>query len=249
MITCNIREMNEKLEVIAHRGGASLGPENTLDCIRQGILAGADAIEIDVHLSADGALVVCHDETLDRTTDMHGRIEDLTLSRIKTASISHVNGTERIPTLEEVLYEVKGKCRVLLEIKKSREGQYPQIEDKVVALIDTLGMKDQIVIQSFNDSVLKKLHAIAPEIPLEKLLVCRLPFGLAYDTALHKFSLDDYPYVQSFNTFNMFTTDRFIAEAHKIGKQVKVWTVDNPLKVKKGADGVITNCPQRFREG
>lgn len=238
---------NDKtMKVIAHRGGASLGPENTISCIQKGILSGADAIEVDIHLSADGAIVVCHDETIDRTTDGKGRIEELTLEQIRSAKIQDGSAVEHIPTLEEVLTVIKDKCTLLLEIKKTREGQYSQIEDKVVALLDSLNMRDQIVLQSFNDGVLERFHAIAPDIPLEKLLVCRLPFGLAYDIKIHKFSMDDYPYVRSFNTYNNLTTQRFIREAHQRGKTVRVWTVNDPSKVKDNVDAVITNAPHLF---
>lgn len=239
-------EKHDVMKIIAHRGGASLGPENTITCIERGIDSGADAIEVDVHLSKDGALIVCHDETIDRTTNGKGRIEELTLSQIKEAIILENGIQERIPTLEEVLMIVKDKRTLLLEVKKSRNNQYPFIEDKIVALVDSLEMRNQIVLQSFNDSVLSRFHSIAPDIPLEKLLVCRLPFGLAYDIKIHRFSINDYPYVRSFNTYNALTTQRFIKDAHKKGKTVKVWTVDNPKKAKRNVDGIITNCPQLF---
>lgn len=239
---------NEHLDmkIIAHRGGASLGPENTLTCIQKGILTGVDAIEVDVHLSADGYVVVCHDESIDRTTDGSGRIENLTLEQIKSARIADGTSYERVPTLEEVLTVIKDRCILLLEIKKTREDQYPLIEDKIVALLDQMQVRDQVVVQSFNDSVLERFHSIAPDIPLEKLLVCRLPFGLAYDMKIRRFSMEDYPHVRSFNTYNSFTSQRFIRDAHRLGKTVRVWTVDNPSKVKKNVDAVITNCPQFF---
>ena len=248
VLACTGTGINKDMDmkVIAHRGGASLGPENTIRCIRNGILTGAYAIEVDVHLSADCALIVCHDETIDRTTYGSGRIEELTLEQIKGTILRKGDAFDQIPTLEEVLVEVKDKCILLLEIKKSREGQYPGIEEKIVSLIDRYGMRDQVIVQSFNDSVLETFHSIAPDIPLEKLLVCRLPFGLAYDIKLHRFSIDDYPYVNSFNSFNALTTKRFIRDVHESGKTVRVWTVDKPTRVKKGADAVITNCPQLF---
>lgn len=241
-------ENYNNMKVIAHRGGASLGPENTITCIERGINSGADAIEVDVHLSLDGFLVVCHDETINRTTNEKGRIEELTLSQIRNAEINYEGIKERIPTLKDVLLTVKDKCPLLLEVKKSRDNQYPLIEDKIVALVDSLGMRDQIVLQSFNDSVLNRFHIIAPDIPTEKLLVCMLPFGLAYDIRVHRFSINDYPNVRSFNIYNGLATQGFINEIHKKGKIVKVWTVDKPQKVKRNVDAVITNCPQAFIE-
>ena len=245
-LTCAGGKTNGTMKVIAHRGGASLGAENTLGCIRKGILTGADAIEVDVHLSADGELVVCHDETLDRTTDGQGRIEELTFDQIRSVSIKGGEPGEKVPTLEEVVREVKDKCILLLEVKKSREGQYPGIEDKIVDLLVREGMMGQVVLQSFNDGVLERFHALAPELPLEKLLVCRLPFGLAFDIRLHRFSFDDYPHVRSFNSHYALTSRRFIRDVHAQGKTVRVWTVKKPTQVRKGVDAVITNYPQRF---
>ena len=239
-------KVNEEMKVIAHRGGASLGAENTLGCIRKGILSGADAIEVDVHLSADGELVVCHDETVNRTTNGSGRIERLSLDQIRSFSIKGGEPGEKIPTLEEVVREVKGNCILLLEVKKSREGQYPGIEDKIVELLNREGMMGQVVLQSFNDGVLERFHALAPELPLEKLLICRLPFGLCFDIKLHRFSFEDYPYVRSFNSHHALTSRRFIRDAHEHGRTVRVWTVNKPSQVRKGVDAVITNYPQRF---
>ena len=243
---CKGDETGEAIKVIAHRGGAALGPENTLSCIKEGIKAGAYAVEVDVHLTSDGYIVVCHDETLDRTTNGKGRIEEMTLEQVRSVTIPNGDSVEKIPTLEEVLDLVNGQCVLLLEIKKSREGQYPQIEDKVIDMLERTGMKDQVIIQSFNDGVLERIHEIDPEMPLEKLIICRLPFGFAYDIKVRRFSFDDYPYVQSFNPNNTLTTKRFVRQVHKRGKMVRVWTVDKPRKVLKGVDAVITNHPDRY---
>lgn len=245
-LACARVEAQDTMKVIAHRGGASLGAENTLGCIRKGILSGANAIEVDVHLSADGELVVCHDETLNRTTSGRGRIEELTLDQIRSVSIKKGEPGEKVPTLEEVVREVKDHCILLLEVKKSREGQYPGIEDKIVDLLVREGMMGQVVLQSFNDGVLERFYALAPELPLEKLLICRLPFGLAFDIKLHRFSFADYPHVRSFNSYYGLTSRRFVHDVHAQGKTVRVWTVNKPSQVPQGVDAVITNYPQRF---
>ena len=91
------------MTVTAHRGGAFLGCENTVSCIMKGIATGVDAVEIDVHQSADGALIVCHDPTLDRTTATRGKIEAMTLAEIKAARIVDAEGQpteETVPTLD-----------------------------------------------------------------------------------------------------------------------------------------------------
>ena len=235
--------------VTAHRGGAFLGHENTLSCIEKGMAAGADLVEIDVHKTKDGAVVVCHDETLDRTTDTKGRIEEMTLEEVRRARIVDKEGRptdETIPTLEEVLQLIGGRCGLLLEIKLKRDDQYPGIVPDVLALVDAAGMHDKTIIQSFNDVVIEEAHRLDPTLRVEKLLVCRLPFGLCYDVRLHRFSFDRYNYVASINPCYRLTSRRFIRQAHKAGKEVRIWTVNKPLKRLREADGVITNDPALF---
>ena len=235
--------------VTAHRGGAFLGNENTVSCILKGIATGADAVEIDVHQSADGALIVCHDPTLDRTTDHGGRIEDLTLAEIRQARIKDAEGNlhdETVPTLEEVLAVVKGQCNLLLEVKRNRKDQYPGIEARILAAIDSAQMRESTVFQSFDDLVLENFHALDPTLRLEKLLVMRLPFGLCFDMHLTRFSLKKYHYIASFNIHHSFATRRFIRRMHAAGKEVKVWTVNDTAKLPAGVDGVITNDPRLF---
>ena len=95
------------MNVIAHRGGASLAPENTLACFKKGIESGADMLELDIHLTKDGHIVVCHDQTVDRTTNGKGKIRELTLDEISKLNIIDSDGritNEKIPTLQDVFY-------------------------------------------------------------------------------------------------------------------------------------------------
>lgn len=237
------------MTVTAHRGGAFLGYENTLSCILKGIATGVDAVEIDVHQSADGALIVCHDPTLDRTTDTQGKIEAMTLAEIKAARIVDAEGQptdETVPTLEEVLEVVKGRCNLLLEVKRNRKDQYPGIEAQILAAIDAAGMRETTVFQSFDDLVLENFYALDNTLRLEKLLVMRLPFGLCFDMHLTRFSLEKYHYITSFNIHHSFASRRFIRQMHEAGKEVKVWTLNDPAKLPEGVDGVITNDPRLF---
>ena len=232
--------------ITAHRGGAFLGNENTLSCIEKGIAAGSDLVEIDVHKTKDGAIVVCHDETLDRTTDTKGRIEEMTLEEIRRARIVDKDGNltdETIPTLEEVLRLIGGRCGLLLEIKLKHEGQYPGIVPDALALVNATGMHELTVFQSFNDAVIEEAHALDPTLRVEKLLVCRLPFGLCYDVRLHRFSFENYDYAASINPCYRLISKRFIRQAHKAGKEVRLWTVNRPVKRLREADGIITNDP------
>lgn len=227
----------DSLIVVAHRGGAALGIENSLSCIQKGIESGADMIEIDVHLTADGHVVVCHDRTIDRTTNGKGRIEELTLEQIRQYRLLNADGTpsdETIPTLEEVFQTVNGRCDILLEIKK-RKDQYKGIEQKVTDLIRKYNIENQMVIQSFNDYVLAEMHRIMPSIRLEKL------------SFLPPINLDRNDYISSFNVYYLFASRRFVNRSHKHGKEVKLWTVNSRNRASRmPVDGIITNDPQLF---
>ena len=143
-------QTSANMKVVAHRGGALIGNENTLSAFESGIRAGADYIELDVHLTADSVVVVCHDPTLNRTTDRKGRICDLTLEQFKQArALDRETGEatdESLPTLAEALDLIKGRAGVLLEIKKYRKGRYDGIEKKVLELIEERGMHDDVIL-------------------------------------------------------------------------------------------------------
>lgn len=239
-------------KIIAHRGGALIGNENTLSCFEKGISAGADMIELDIHLSADGELIVCHDPSIDRTTDGKGMIEKLTLAQIKEAHIKDFQtgeiSDERIPTLSEVFDMLGKRCKVLLEIKRNRKDQYPGIEAKTLELINSYGLHDEVVIQSFDDEVIERTHEIDPDMRVEKLIVCRLPFGLCFDGKIKRFSFEKYSYASSINSFGKLTSGRFVRDCHKHGKEVKIWTVNKLSGIVPEVDGIITNRPDIFIE-
>jgi len=243
-------EQNNRVIVVAHRGGANLGPENTLECISKGISAGADWIEIDVHLSADGKLVVCHDASVDRTTNGKGWISRMTYEDIRRLKVKDQNGDlcdVHIPTLDEVLDLIKGKAHLLLEIKYSRHSR-EGIEEMCLKCIEEHQAESFVTIQSFDDNVLEKVHELNPDISLEKLFFFVFPdTGLCLDERLHRFRFDDYAHVKSLNVWKGWLKDSLIEKAHGRGIQIKAWTVndyDPDLAAK--VDGIITNSPELY---
>ena len=248
--SCN-KAMNTKannhLIVVAHRGGAGLGMENSLSCIEKGIQAGADMVEIDLHLTSDGRIVVCHDRTVNRTTNGEGRIAEMTWAEIQQLRLLDKDGKpsdETLPTFEQVLELCKGRCGMLIEIKKKKD-LYVGIEALADSLVKQYGMQNQVVFQSFNDDVLFKLHELDPTLRLEKLLFS-LTGNTLFDGTFTSFSAEKYSFISSFNIHNAFASQRFICRMHEVGKEVKVWTVDKPKKVPDGVDGIITNRPDLF---
>lgn len=241
--------------VIAHRGGALLGNENSISCLENGMRLGSDMVEIDVHMTSDGELVVCHDPTIDRTTDGKGAIAAMTLDSLRQFHIldsrTGMPTEEMIPTLGEVLALVAtGRergfdCGLLLEVKR-KKGQYEGIEGRILQCLRDYDALSWTIIQSFNDSVIENVHALDPDIPVEKLIVCRLPFGLALDGGIVRYDLKKkYAYVSGINT--KMVSKGMVKRCHEAGKTVRVWTVNDPKKAPKfKVDGIITNRPDLF---
>lgn len=244
-------QVTEDMKIVAHRGGALIGNENTLSAFSKGLAAGADMIELDVHLTSDGAVVVCHDDTVDRTTDGEGRIDGMTLAQFKAVrALDRESGKptgEALPTLEEALDLICGKAGVLLEIKKFHKGQYEGIEQKVLDIVNARGMHDSVTIQSFDDSIIETVHALDPGMRVEKLIICRPLPGLCIDNGLSTFSFRKYSYCASINPMRQLCSRHFVKQCHKAGLEVKIWTVNSADKVIPGVDAIITNRPDLFR--
>ena len=236
----------ERPMVVAHRGGASLGPENSLMAIERAISLGVDAVEVDVRLSADGHVVVLHDKSVNRTTDGKGRVNGLSLAQLKKFSLLDAAGNktdERIPTLNEVLGFVAGRCRVLIEIK---DNDSRGIESAVVDVVARHSAWDWVAVHSFSDKVLERFNLLGVPFPLEKLLVFKLPLvPYIFDGTLRRLSMDKYDYVSSFNVHKCFARDGLVERLHNAGKGVKMWTFGKDDATRPvNADGVIVDSPQ-----
>jgi len=242
------------MKIIAHRGGASLAPENTLTCYRKGIEAGADMIETDIHLTRDGHIVVCHDERVDRTTDGSGRIRDLSLDEIRRFRVVDADGhptDEHLPTLSELfalLQEFRAHGRevgLLCEIKRSRPGIYKGLEEQLIAQIAANDARRWVIVQSFDDYALDHVHQLDSTLRLEKLLVCKLP-GLPFiidGPHLSRFSYEKYSHVSSFNFWYRGISRSLLDDIHAHGREVKLWTLEDLDAPRLAVDGIITNRP------
>lgn len=243
----------ERMEIIGHRGGASIGPENTLACYKKGIAAGADIIEIDIHLTKDNKIVVCHDQTINRTTNGKGKIREMTLNEIRQYRVVDADGNltnEKIPTLDEVFdLFIKTRssgnlCKLLIEIKRTG-NIYQGIEELLLKKISSCQAKDWVIVQSFNDSVLEKIHQLDSTIRLEKLFFMKFPglpvildwFHFSY------FSYEKYSYISSFNMQYLWLTKSFLNDIHEHGKEVKIWTLEGTNVPQMNVEGIITNRP------
>ena len=162
--------------IMAHRGNSAAAPENTLAAFHRAFADGADILETDLHLTRDGVFVCIHDAALDRTTDGHGAVADLTLAEIKQCSACcgrHEFQSERVPALEELTAILPPHVTLALELKTDRFLE-PHIACRLVDQLRAAGVLDRTVVLSFH---LERVHAIrniTPEIPVGFITLSRL---------------------------------------------------------------------------
>jgi glycerophosphoryl diester phosphodiesterase len=163
--------------IIGHRGAPDCAPENTMASFRQALAQGADLVELDVQMSADGQLVVIHDQTLERTTDGQGYVADAALAELQALDagswFSPEFAGERVPTLDEVLAWIKGKAGLVIEIKNGPVF-YEGIEQKIVEALRQYDMIEQTLVVSFDHPCLYRLKGLCPELNTGILVACRL---------------------------------------------------------------------------
>lgn len=246
-----------KISVIAHRGANKLAPENTLSAIAKAIEHDVDMIEIDVHLTKDGRVILLHDETLERTTNGTGNVSGYTLKELKQFDagswFSDEFIGEQLPTLNEALELIDGRTTCLIEIKWGNGKPYLEIEQKIVESIIAYNATEWTIVQSFESSYLKRIHESNPKIKLGKLLLgsWQFPIPFHFDHQFHWGGYSPPTYIEWVNFYHKRSTTSFIKQLHEKGVKVAVFTPDSKLDLVKqinmGIDGVITNDPLTAR--
>lgn len=229
--------------VFGHRGAMGYAPENTVASFERAIALGVDAIEIDVHLTADGEVVVIHDPQLDRTTDGDGLVGQKRLAELKAldagASFSPEYAGQRIPTLGEVLQLVRGRCVLDVEIKGG-PWPYDGIEGKVVTLIREHEMTDQTIVISFDHPTVARVRALAPEIATGTLWSCRPVDPVAVASAAG---------ANAILPFWAYCDAETVEQAHAAGLSVHPWATSEPAIIERlialGVDSICSNHPDR----
>ena len=220
---------------IAHRGASGHTPENTLLAFRLAIKQNADMIEIDVHQTKDGHIVVLHDEYLKTGILKKRFIKDMALKEVRKANKS-------IPTLQQVLKLVKGKIKLNIEIKHG-SGYYPDIERNVYGFLKKERMLFDAIISSFDIDCLKNLRKISDDI-----IIGFLYNKKEWKGALKK-AIDLRAY--SFHVSEKILSEELIAKAHKKGMRLFVYTINDGNEMRRvielGVDGIFTDFPDRLR--
>ena len=254
----------------AHQGGAREAPSSTLFALRQAVAAGADGLELDVHATKDGVVMVCHDETVDRTTAGSGAIAQLAYADLRVLDNAHwwVPGEVvapgraedeyvhrgkaadddafRIATLREVLAEFPDVF-LNLDIKQTAPAVAPY-EQLVADLLREFGRSDDVIVASFDDRATDAFSAIAPEISTSCGTITTAAIWQAVRDgnslpATRHHALQ----VPAAVGDNVVVDARFVACAHDHGLAVHVWTIDEPDEMERlldlGVDGVMTDRP------
>ncbi len=236
-----------KHEVWGHRGASGYAPENTLISFKKAEEMGADGIELDVQMSKDGVLVICHDETIDRTSSGTGFIKDMTFRELRSYNYNKTHPEYEhadIPTLEEVLAMVKpGRMIINIELKTGIFF-YPGIEEKVVELVRKYGMEDRVIYSSFNHYSARHIHDIDPK--------ARTAF-LYEDGPI---GMPEYAHRHGVNAIHPalynLQYENIMEDAAKYGLEVNVWTVNTEEYVRfcmmKGVHAIITNYPDMAKK-
>ncbi|WP_309131107.1 glycerophosphodiester phosphodiesterase family protein [Brevibacterium sp.] len=243
--------------VIAHRGASAHWPENTMPAFAAGIEQGADMIEIDLHMSRDGRLIVIHDDSLERTTDARHVYPDRSNLRIASMTAAEIAALDagswksptfagtQVPHLAEVLALVHAtRTGLLLEVKHPR--QYPGIAEAIVrSFAEVPGYLGRalaaglLVVQSADWDFVRDFHALAPDIPVGLL-------GRPGPEELREFA----NWVDQINPHRGEADAEFLHSVHELGMSSLVWTIDETAEMERaidfGADGIITNVPDRL---
>jgi len=225
--------------VIAHRGASGSLPENTLPAYRRAVEEGADMIEIDLHRTRDGALVVTHDERLAGLGGA-GEIADATAAEVRALD---AGGGERVPILDEVLDAFGDRIPFNLEIKRGTRADYEGLEAAVLAAVERRGLLPATLFSSFHDPVLARLRAQSP--------AARTALLLSVRTARRPLERARALGAEAINPSRHVVSPALIAAAHGEGLSVFVYTVDAEDEMQRlldqGVDGIFTNHPGRLR--
>lgn len=251
------------IEVIAHQGGDGLWPSNTLYAMEHAAELGVDVLEMDVHATRDGVLVLSHDETVDRLTDGSGLIKEMTLAEIQELDAAYdwtaddmppADGVYplrgqgiTVPTLEEV-FATFPEMRMNIELKQ----QEPPIFEPFCRLIHQYGKEEEVLMASFHPEVMVAFRRECPEVATSATEREILPFYILnqarlaaiYRSPAHAFQVPEY------SGGRHVVTERFVRAAHAHNVRVHVWTVDDPQQMARlidlGVDGIITDRPDRL---
>jgi glycerophosphoryl diester phosphodiesterase len=231
--------MGRRPAVIAHRGASGVLPENTLPAYERAIEQGADMIEIDLHRTRDGAIVVMHDAEL-AGLGGRGEIADALLEDVRALD---AGGGERVPTLDEVLGAFASRIPFNLELKRPERGAYPELEARALEAARRHGILETTLFSCFDDAVLARLRELSPEARLALLYSPRRRENVLERARALR--------AEAVNPWFRLVDAALMEIAHGAGLAVYPFTADEENDLRRlldlGVDGIFTNFPDRLR--
>lgn len=230
------------MKIFGHRGYSGKYPENTMLAFEKAWQCGAHGVELDVQYTADGELVIIHDEKIDRTTNGKGLVRSYTLAELQKFDASYIYkdyGFNPIPSFEEYCKWVRDKDLITNVELKTGVYPYPGIEEKVLKLLQKYNLEDRVIISSFNHFSIMNMKKIAPH----------LKYGLLSETWLidagkYTSALDVPCYHPLFHNL----TDEVVAELKAHNLEINTYTVNEAEDIRtmlaKGIDSIISNFPE-----
>ena len=241
--------------VISHRGANHIAPQNTLAAFRKSIGFNVEGVETDVHLTKDGIPVICHNYTVDKTSDGKGEINSHTLDELKSFDFGsyfhHTYKGTKIPTLEEFLSLMEtAKLKIMnIEIKSPKDKDYSIVE-KVIEAVKAHNLFDRLLISSFDADLLVKVKDTDEKCKTgflyspDKILALKM-WNRAVDFA-KSIGAD------ALHPHQVYVNREYVEQAHENGIMVNPWTINKEKDIRKmiefGVDGVITDVPNIAKE-
>ena len=250
--------------VMAHRGGAGLWPENTAHAFRQAVALGVDVLEMDVHGTADGALVVIHDATVDRTTNGTGTVKELTLAELKKLDAGYrwtADGGRTfpfrgkgitVPTLREVLDEFP-TARLNIDLKQAQPTLVKSLCRTLGESGATASVQSRVTVASFNSRTLEEFRqecpAVATSASMEEVFALSSDLQAGRDFALGQ-TRTRLVQVPESAFGRTWLTAELVSTAHRAGLEIHVWTVNEEAAMRRlvalGVDGIMTDYPDKL---
>ena len=232
--------LEDKVRIIAHRGSSKAAPENTLAAVQQAIEDGTDWIEIDVQETADGQVVVFHDSDFKKLSGRDLKIWNATMADLQNIDIGSWLAPEfkdeRVPTLSAVLDRCKGKAGVVIELKYYGHDQ--QLEQRVAQIVEAHDMASNVILMSLKLDAVRKMKTLRP--------AWKVGLLMSVSAGNLQSSGADFLAVNA-----AFANRHFISSAHRQGRDVYVWTVNDAptmsTMIGRGVDGLITDKPALAR--
>ncbi|TDX30931.1 glycerophosphoryl diester phosphodiesterase [Modicisalibacter xianhensis] len=238
----NSFEIHDRVLVTAHRGSSMKAPENTLAAIEEAITDGADYVEIDVRLTADGTVVLSHDNSLRRLTGLDRDIDEMTLEEVKEVDVGswfgEVFAGQPIPTLDEVLRLTRDRIKLYIELKPAPGD----MQSLVAAVIERLpeARHDDVIVASLSPQVIREVKRQAPQ--LRTTLFAQFVVRGGLDTSI----------IDALGLRHNRVTPESAAVAHRLGYQLHAWTVNSRSEMSRmidlGVDNIITDRPDVLAE-